>query len=359
MKGNLIRKQRVSIAAGATREETVRKALDIVKDDILAKIRGRVLIKPNFLSSVKHLAATQAGAVRPILEFLRDNGVDLMSVVIGEGASRSTRQAYDNFGYRELAKEFNIELVDLNHNTFSRSFELFTETRGIHAIEYSDIAANAETIISVAVAKTHDVAVATLSLKNMMGCLRRVKRPRMHGIQLGSFAELAGEKMWNVIEDHSWIIKLASAFVFKIVHIHRLLEKHRHKGASPGFHSQVRAMAENIVRLGEVLMPDIAVIDGFEAMEGEGPGGGTPVNMGIAVAGTDPVACDAVMAHLMGFDPLSIGYLNLADKKGMGIADLSKIDCAGENLSNHIHHIKPHSNYPVQLKWCEAWIQPS
>ena len=103
-------------------------------------------------------------------------------------------------------------------------------------------------------------------------------------------------------------------------------------------------------------MPDVAVIDAFEAMEGEGPGSsGTLVKMGIAVAGTDPVACDAVMAYMMGFDPLSIGFLCLAHERGLGVADLEKIEFVGEDPARHVRRFKPHSNYPVQLRWREAW----
>lgn len=102
-------------------------------------------------------------------------------------------------------------------------------------------------------------------------------------------------------------------------------------------------------------MPDIAVIDGFEAMEGQGPGGGTGVRMGIAVASIDPIACDAVMAYMMGFDPMTIGYLALAQEYGLGISDLKKIEIIGESPSSHVRKLKPHSNYPVQMKWREAW----
>ncbi|MCE5252481.1 DUF362 domain-containing protein [bacterium] len=344
---------RVAVACGGTREEAVRNALALVRDDIRAKIKGHVIVKPNFLSSVTYLASTQAGAVRPVLELLGETETD--SVIIAEGGSRSTRQAFERFGYHELARDFDVQLIDLNHKGFSHSLTLVTETRGTHDIAFSDSAAGADTVISVAVAKTHDAAAVTLSLKNMMGCLRRVQRPRMHGIQLGTFAEEVGEFLWNVIEDHSWIIKAISWFVFRVVHIKRSIEQMQTHGAMPGLLSQVRAMAENLVRLGEVLMPDIAVIDAFEAMEGEGPGDGTPVSMKIAVAGTDPVACDAVMASMMGFDIADIGYLTLAHERGLGVADLDKIEVVGEDIEKHSRRFKPHSNFPYQKRWREAW----
>lgn len=344
---------RVAVATGGTREEAVRGAIALVREDILAKVRGHVVVKPNFLSSVTCLASTQAGAVRPVLELLRESRAE--SVTVAEGASRSTRQAYDRFGYRELEREFGVELLDLNRDRYSRTIEVFTETGGKHLIGYADRIAAADTVISVAVAKTHDFSAVTLSLKNMMGCLKRVKRPRMHGLRLGWLVENTGEALWNVIEDRSHIIKMVSGAMFRIVRFSRNIQKKLTGGRMPGLLSQCRAIAENLAILGAALMPDIAVIDAFEAMEGEGPGGGTPVCMKLAVAGADPVACDAVMAFMMGFDPLSVGFLALAHERGLGVADLEEIDTVGENPRAHIRRLTPHSNYPYQMRWREAW----
>ncbi len=123
----------------------------------------------------------------------------------------------------------------------------------------------------------------------------------------------------------------------------------------PGLLAQCRAISENLCILGTVLLPEVAVIDAFEAMEGEGPGGGAPVHLKLAVAGTDPIACDSVMAGLMGFDPLSIGYLALAHERGLGIADPEGIETVGEDPARCVRKFTPHSNYPFQMRWREAW----
>ncbi|MFA6472066.1 MAG: DUF362 domain-containing protein, partial [Candidatus Latescibacterota bacterium] len=277
MKQNEPVKPRVAIACGGTREEAVGNALNLVREDILKKVRGLVLVKPNFLSSVTKLASTQSGAVRPVLELLHDSNAE--RVIVGEGGSRSTSQAFDRFGYRELTGEFEVELIDLNRDTFSNTIEIYTDSGGRHTVEFSDLAGRADTLISVAVAKTHDAGMVTLSVKNMMGCLKRVKRPRMHGLQIGDFAERKGEALWNIIEDHSWVIKLFSGVMFRVMHLTQIIEKKISGGEMPGLLSQCRAISENVAILGNVLMPDIAVIDAFQSMEGEGPGGGSPVDM--------------------------------------------------------------------------------
>ncbi len=354
MKRNeLINKPRVAVAKGATRQEAVRNALELVREDIMVRVRGDVLIKPNFLSSTNPLASTQTDAVFPVIELLDSTGAD--SLCIAEGATRSTGNAYKNFGYEDLVRKFdNIELIDLNKDTYTGEFEIVTRNRGVQMIQFGDRPAAADTVISVALAKTHNFATVTASLKNMMGCLRRIHRPRMHGIKLGHVIEYAGESLWNILDEYPVGMKMVSGLVFGALHMSRYIQK-KHNGVMSGYISQVRALSENLVRLGRVLMPDIAVIDAFDVMEGEGPGSGTAVRMGIAVAGTDPVACDAVMTYMMGFDPLSIGYLSLANDSGIGCADLMNIEIAGEDPSAHVRQIKPHSNYPLQMKWREAW----
>jgi uncharacterized protein (DUF362 family) len=353
-------KPRVAVAKGDTREQAVRQAISLVRSDIVETVRGSVIIKPNLLSSTNPLASTQSGAVRPLLELLSDihacNGESMSgNVVIAEGGTENTRTAFRNFGFEELSREFGIELVDLAHEPATRSFEAVTQTGDKHWIPFVDRAAEANTIISVAVAKTHDFAAVTLSLKNMMGCLKRISRPRMHGVRFSKAYENLGGALWNRLDDHPVGMKLVFGLVFGGVRVSRLIAQSHHGGGNPGLHMQIHAIAENLVRLGGVLMPHVAVIDAFEAMEGQGPGSGTPVKMGVAVAGTDPIACDAVMASMMGFDPLSIGYLALANERAIGVADLDKIDIVGENPANHRRSFVRHSNNTLHMRWRDAW----
>ena len=42
---------------------------------------------------------------------------------------------------------------------------------------------------------------------------------------------------------------------------------------------------------------------------------------------------DAVAAHMMGFDPMSIKFIRLAHERGLGCGDISKIEVAGEDIS--------------------------
>ena len=61
---------RVAVVKGENRLENVRRALGLVRDDLVPKVKGLVLVKPNFLSCTRQLAATHADAVRAVLEFV-------------------------------------------------------------------------------------------------------------------------------------------------------------------------------------------------------------------------------------------------------------------------------------------------
>lgn len=344
---------RVALASASSREEAVARAIDLVHDDLLEKIGRRVLVKPNFLSSTHRLSSTRVDAVKPVIAFLKQTGA--ADVFIAEGGSRSTAQALDNFGYRALLVSELIRAVDLNHVPHPLRFEVMTAAGGVQQADYADIRSMADTVISVPVAKTHDSAMVTMSVKNMMGCLRRVHRPRMHGIVIGDTVARMAEWLWNGIEGHPFVIKSFSGVVFTVMN--RIRSRNTHDSGVPqaGLVRQMGAMAENLARMAAVLMPDIAIIDLFEAMEGNGPGSaGLPVNIGCAIAGTDPVTCDALAAYIMGFDPMTVGHIRLMHERGLGNADLSAVRIVGEDPDYCLRKCTPHRNYPYQLRWREG-----
>lgn len=73
-----------------------------------------------------------------------------------------------------------------------------------------------------------------------------------------------------------------------------------------------------------------AVMDGTTAGDGPGPRTMRPVIKDVMLASADQVAIDAVAASMMGFDPLSIPYLALADQDGLGHARPADIEIVGD-----------------------------
>jgi len=73
-----------------------------------------------------------------------------------------------------------------------------------------------------------------------------------------------------------------------------------------------------------------AVMDGTTAGDGPGPRTMRPVIKDVMLASSDQVAIDAVAAAMMGFDPLTIPYLKLADEAGLGHARRENIEIVGD-----------------------------
>ncbi|HEU0029970.1 MAG TPA: LAGLIDADG family homing endonuclease [Kofleriaceae bacterium] len=73
-----------------------------------------------------------------------------------------------------------------------------------------------------------------------------------------------------------------------------------------------------------------AVMDGTTAGDGPGPRTMRPVIKDVMLASEDQVAIDAVAASMMGFDPMSLPYIKLADEAGLGNGRREHIEVAGD-----------------------------
>ncbi|MBE7452481.1 MAG: DUF362 domain-containing protein [Kofleriaceae bacterium] len=73
-----------------------------------------------------------------------------------------------------------------------------------------------------------------------------------------------------------------------------------------------------------------AVMDGTTAGDGPGPRTMRPVQKDVVLASADQVAIDAVAAAMMGFDPMSLPYIRLADEQGLGNGRRENIEVVGQ-----------------------------
>lgn len=81
-----------------------------------------------------------------------------------------------------------------------------------------------------------------------------------------------------------------------------------------------------------------AVMDGTTCGNGPGPRTMFPVIKNLILASADQVAIDAVAAKMMGFDPLSIKYINLAHHAGLGVGNPAEIEIVGQDVSQENWH---------------------
>ncbi|MBT5710382.1 hypothetical protein HOI71_05015, partial [Candidatus Poribacteria bacterium] len=90
----------VGLQRGEERREAVRGALELVSDEVAAKVRPQTLLKPNFLSNDNPLASTQADACRGVIDFLLSLPNAPEEILIAEGGNEKySGQAFENFDY--------------------------------------------------------------------------------------------------------------------------------------------------------------------------------------------------------------------------------------------------------------------
>ncbi|MFQ5957213.1 MAG: DUF362 domain-containing protein [Candidatus Brocadiales bacterium] len=84
----------------------------------------------------------------------------------------------------------------------------------------------------------------------------------------------------------------------------------------------------------EEIKPHLTLMDAVVGMEGNGPNAGEPRKVGLIIASNNGVAMDAVASSIIGYEPLGIPTIRYAQERGLGTADLEKIDIKGERLSD-------------------------
>ena len=98
-------------------------------------------------------------------------------------------------------------------------------------------------------------------------------------------------------------------------------------------HSVIHETLVDLLRIQQEIHPGIfAVTDGTFAGDGPGPRAMRWHTKNVILASADQVAIDAVSAKLMGFDPMSIPFIRLADEHGLGRGTFSEIDVVGEDI---------------------------
>ena len=308
---NTVATAKVALVKGENRRKNIYEALVSIDDQILPALKRKksVVIKPNCVSDSFQLAASHVDALNGILDYLepRFRG----PIVIAESSAGDSMQAFEHFKYGQLVSERKsqkISLVDLNRDG---KYELISVLdNDLHPVPVRLAAALVDPnafVISAAMLKTHNAVVATMSTKNML---------------LGAPLHSADRKGWS--------------------------DKRK-------YHFSVRHTHYNMLLTAQRMQPHwgLAVIDGFEGMEGNGPAWGTPVHSQIAIASTDLIAEDRVGLEAMGVNPEWVGYLRYCAQFGLGQFDLSKINIVGPSVASVAKKYQLHPDIQKELQWME------
>jgi ferredoxin len=87
--------------------------------------------------------------------------------------------------------------------------------------------------------------------------------------------------------------------------------------------------ASMLVDLMLACKPTLAIMDAVVGMEGEGPAGGDPRQIGALLASPDSVALDVVASAMAGFDPMEVYTNAVAAARGIGPSSADEVDVIG------------------------------
>lgn len=89
-----------------------------------------------------------------------------------------------------------------------------------------------------------------------------------------------------------------------------------------------------LVDILELAQPALTILDGIIGLEGDGPGAaGAARPFGCIAASTDSVALDAVLSRAMGYQPGQVMHLTEAERRGLGVASVDKINITGDTAA--------------------------
>jgi uncharacterized protein (DUF362 family)/Pyruvate/2-oxoacid:ferredoxin oxidoreductase delta subunit len=241
----------------------LRQAIDLIGGIRAFVNKGsRALLKPNLLygKSPEKAVTTHPSVVRGVIQIVREAGG---VPVIGDSPSvGSLIRAAEKAGIKAVADEMECPLVEFNRPVVpsKREGSIFKQ------LEIDQAILDADVIVNLPKWKTHTQMVVTLGVKNLFGCVPGPRKPLWH--------LRAGESQ--------------------------------------------KIFAQILLDIYRVVQPSLTILDGVVGMEGNGPGSGDPIPLGLILASRDALSVDLVVCDLLGIPRKSIPTNQVALENGMG-----------------------------------------
>jgi uncharacterized protein (DUF362 family) len=328
-----------------------------------------VLIKPNWVDfcTADYAVYTRPEVVRPLIDMAIAAGATTIYVGDGGADSAATNNVINNAGYSQMVSQLasshpgitiqTVNLISLSYgwhwislgdnSSFAGSnythYDLGAagatlynhqhyqtadpqgvnpngQTLGWYAV--NDRILDADVIINVPKMKTHQTMIATLSIKNLVGCTQGCTyneqasdcQPRIpHHKTSGQDYYFGNDIFWRAILDMNKIILYSD---------------------------------QNGVLQPTQQRKYLTVIDGIQAMEKSQHhsygGGGVRYDRHVVLASVDPVAADAVGCRIMGYDYSIIPSIVNADSDTVhpvGTNDPENIAIVGSEIDSTFNHV--------------------
>jgi len=262
--------------------EQVRAALE----QVLAPLGGmagfvrpghKVLIKPNLLAgkSPEKAVTTHPEIVRQVILLAQGAG-GIVSVGDSPGIG-SPESVARKCGILQVVEETGARFAP-----FVESVPVSVREGTFHQLEVAREVLDAEVIINLPKLKTHQMMGFTGAVKNLFGAVVGMRKVRLH----------------------------------------------LQAGADPAF------FALMLLELSERFPPALSIMDAVVGMEGNGPGGGDPIQIGALLASPHPLALDTAATALVGLSERQVWTQRVARETGRPGSLLEEIAVIGPSLAS-------------------------
>ena len=206
----------------------------------------KVLLKPNILtdSNPDKCICTHPVVVEAMVKYLQLKGA---TVFVGDSPAVHLRGFKgEKSGIRQVCEKTGAIWVDFMKNPVEKKLK-----KG--KIKIASIVNEVDLIISLPKLKNHELVYFTGAIKNTLGLVPGFSKAKQHA-----------------------------------------------------YHQDRNEFCAFLVELNEIITPHFFLMDGIKGMEGQGPGQGTPVQTGVLIGSSNPVALDIIASSIAGYDPLDI-----------------------------------------------------
>ncbi|MGJ7028213.1 MULTISPECIES: DUF362 domain-containing protein [Methanothermobacter] len=237
-------------------ETAIRECLQLLGGAGRFASRGdRVLLKPNMLMAAtpeRHVT-THPAVVEATARVFIDTGAEVRIGDSPGGSFRNIERFWRATGMLDVAGRLDIELVNF-------------EASGSYIIQGYPVSRpviDSDVVVNLPKIKTHSMTIFTCAVKNMYGAVPGFRKA----------------------------------------------EYHRE-------HPRPSDFAERLLEIYRITAPSITLVDGITGMEGNGPSGGTPRDIGLILGSEDAMALDVYIPWILGMDPERIPVNAAARRMG-------------------------------------------
>lgn len=164
------------VCYGSDPATMTRDILEHIPLKTLVKTDAKIVLKPNLVvpNSASEGATTHPEIVETLIVYLLEQGYRNITIAESSWVGASTSAAFKAHGYYDLAKRYQVKLVDIKHDPYT------SISAHDYTVEMSQTIMNADFLISLPVLKGHCQTTMTCALKNMKGCISDASKRKFH-----------------------------------------------------------------------------------------------------------------------------------------------------------------------------------